>query len=162
MHCQQGGVGWACFGLLNASRRFSSCFEPFLGSVVHRSDRLRSPVWPVRVLALFTSWAPVWPVVSTSLTGQSWAITATLVRDMVCMHSSRGSCAGSGGACMCARGALCGFRALDWWFVLFAWECFFSDVSSRFPCLSGLRLVFFKWSCSLPFLWLSITCWRFF
>jgi hypothetical protein len=26
-----------------------------------------------------------------------------------CMHSSRGSCIGSGGACMCAGGALCGF-----------------------------------------------------
>jgi hypothetical protein len=44
------------------------------------------------------------------------------------------------------------FRALDWWFVLFAWACFVSDVSSRCPCLRGLRLVFFKWSCSLPFL----------
>jgi hypothetical protein len=29
---------------------------------------------------------------------------------------------------------------------------FVSDVSSRCPCLRGLRLVFFKWSCSLPFL----------
>jgi hypothetical protein len=32
------------FGLLNAFRRFSGGFEPFLGSVVHQSDRLRSPV----------------------------------------------------------------------------------------------------------------------
>jgi hypothetical protein len=36
------------------------------------------------------------------------------------MHSSRGSCIGLGGACMCAGGALCGFRALVWWFVLFS------------------------------------------
>jgi hypothetical protein len=36
------------------------------------------------------------------------------------MHSSEGSCIGSGGACMCAGGTLCGFRALDCWFVLFA------------------------------------------
>jgi hypothetical protein len=28
---------------------------------------------------------------------------------------------------------------------------FASDVSSRCPCLRGPRLVFFKWSCSLPF-----------
>jgi hypothetical protein len=28
--------------------------------------------------------------------------------------------------------------------------CFVSDVSSRCPCLRGPRLVFFKWSCSLP------------
>jgi hypothetical protein len=27
---------------------------------------------------------------------------------VVCMHLSRGSCIGSGGACMCAGGALCG------------------------------------------------------
>jgi hypothetical protein len=27
---------------------------------------------------------------------------------VVCMHSSRGSCIGLGGACMCAGGALCG------------------------------------------------------
>jgi hypothetical protein len=39
---------------------------------------------------------------------------------------------------------------------------FVSDVSSCCPCLRGLRLVFFKWSCSLPFFWLSITCWSFF
>jgi hypothetical protein len=31
------------------------------------------------------------------------------------MHPSRGSCIGSGRACMCAGGALCGFRALDRW-----------------------------------------------
>jgi hypothetical protein len=78
MHCQQEGEVWACFGLLNAFRRFSSGFEPFLGSVVHQSDRLRSPVWPVRVLALFTCCAPVWSAVSTSLTGQSWADAAAL------------------------------------------------------------------------------------
>jgi hypothetical protein len=30
---------------------------------------------------------------------------------LVCMHSSRGSCIGSGGACMCAGGALCGFSS---------------------------------------------------
>jgi hypothetical protein len=28
---------------------------------------------------------------------------------VVCMHSSRGRCIGSGGTCMCAGGALCGF-----------------------------------------------------
>jgi hypothetical protein len=27
---------------------------------------------------------------------------------LVCMHLSRGRCIGSGGACMCAGGALCG------------------------------------------------------
>jgi hypothetical protein len=83
MHCQQGGEVWACFGLLNAFGRFSGGFKPFLGSVVHRSDQLRSPVWPVRVLVLCTCWASVWPVVATGLTGQSWA-------DAVALFSSSG------------------------------------------------------------------------
>jgi hypothetical protein len=78
MHCQQGGEVWACFGVLNACRRFLCGFEPFLGSIVYRSDRLRSPVWPVRVLALFTCCAPIWLVVSTGLIGQSWADAAAL------------------------------------------------------------------------------------
>jgi hypothetical protein len=30
---------------------------------------------------------------------------------VVCMHSSRGRCIGSRGACMCAGGALCGFSS---------------------------------------------------
>jgi hypothetical protein len=30
---------------------------------------------------------------------------------LVCMHSSRGRCIGSVGACMCAGGALCGFSS---------------------------------------------------
>jgi hypothetical protein len=56
----------------------------------------------------------------TGLTGQTKAEVAAPFCDVVHMHSSRGSCIGSGGACMCVRVALCGFRALDWWFVLFA------------------------------------------
>jgi hypothetical protein len=35
---------------------------------------------------------------------------------------------------------------------LFLSMVFVSDVSSHCPCLRGLRFVFFKWSCSLPFL----------
>jgi hypothetical protein len=35
--------------------------------------------------------------------------------EVVCMHSSRGCCIGSGGACMCAGGALCGFF-FELWF----------------------------------------------
>jgi hypothetical protein len=69
---------------------------------------------------------------------------AALFCDVVCLHSSKGCCIGSGGSCMCA-GEL---------FVVFElWICvvcsllehgFVSDVSSRCPCLRGLRLVFFK------------------
>jgi hypothetical protein len=124
---------------------------------------------------LFRCWAPVWPVL---LTGQSKAESATLSCDVVCMHSSRGSCIGSGRACMCVQGelacvcrgslhvctggALCGFQDLVWWFFSLLEHGFVSVVSSRCPCLRGPRLVFFKWSCSLHFLWLSIACWSFF
>jgi hypothetical protein len=111
MHCQQGGEVWAWIGLLGAFRRFSGGFESFLGSCVHRSDRSRSPVWPVSVLALFICWAPVWPVVVTGLTGQSWADAAVLFSSSGCIHSSRGSCIGSGGACMCPGGALYGLSS---------------------------------------------------
>jgi hypothetical protein len=87
--CQQGGEVWACFSLLNAFRGCSSGFEPFLGFVGHRSDRSRSPVWPVSVLALFRCWALVWPVRWSGLTGQSKAGVAALFHEVVCIHSSR-------------------------------------------------------------------------
>jgi hypothetical protein len=102
------GEVWAWNGLLDAFRRFPRGFEPFLGSGVHRSDRTRSPGWPVRVLALFTYCSPVWPVVLTGQTDQGWVVAAALFQVVFCMHSSKGSCIGSGGDCMCAGGALCG------------------------------------------------------
>jgi hypothetical protein len=105
MHCQQGGEVWAWNGLLDAFRRFSGGFEPFLGSGVHRSDRSWSPVWPIWVLVMFTCCTPVWPVVLTGLTDQGWVVAATLFQVVFCMHSSRGRCICSGGACMCAGGA---------------------------------------------------------
>jgi hypothetical protein len=59
---------------------------------------------------------------------------------------SVGTC--SGGVCICAGGALVCFDGLC---SLLEYS-FVSNVSSRCPCLRGPRLVFFKWSCSLPFL----------
>jgi hypothetical protein len=111
MHWQQGGEVWAWNGLLDAFRRFSGGFKPFLSSGVHRSDQLRSQVWSVRVLVLFTCCTQVWPVVLTGLTGQGWVVAAALFQVVFCMHSSRGSCIGSEGACICAGGALCGFSS---------------------------------------------------
>jgi hypothetical protein len=46
---------------------------------------------------------------------------------LVCMHSSRGRCIGSGGACMCIGGALCGFSS----FVLVVRALCLSFVLSR-------------------------------
>jgi hypothetical protein len=109
MHCQQGGEIWAWNGLLDAFRRFSGGFEPFLGSGVHRSDRSRSPVWPIRVLAMFICWAPVWPVVVTGLTGESWADAAALV-------SSRGLHAFVQGELHWFRGNLHVCRGSSLWF----------------------------------------------
>jgi hypothetical protein len=150
MHCQQGEEVWAWNGLLDAFRRFSGGFEPFLGSVAHRSDRSRSPVWPVRVLALFICWAPVWPVVVTGLTSQSWA-------DAAALFSSSGLHAFVQGELLWFRGSLHVCRGSSLWFFELWFgglrslleHSFVSDVSSCRPCLRGPRLVFFKWSCSL-------------
>jgi hypothetical protein len=56
------------------------------------------------------------------------------------------------------RGSLHACRGSSLWFSSFGLVVcslleysFVSDVSSRCPCLRGLRLVFFKWSCSLSF-----------
>jgi hypothetical protein len=106
----KGGEVWACFGLLDAFRRFSGGFDPFLGSVAHRSDQSGSPVWPAGVLVLCTCWAPIWPVVVTGLIGQSWA-------DAVALFSSSGLHAVvqgelhwfTGSLHVCRGRALCGF-----------------------------------------------------
>jgi hypothetical protein len=150
MHCQQGGEVWAWNGLLDAFIRFSGDFEPFLGFGVHRSDQLRPPVWPVRVLVLFTCCTLAWPVVLTGLTGQGWVVAAALFQVLSCMHSCRGSCIGSGGSLHVCRGSSL------WYFELWFGglrslleHSLVSDVSSCCPCLRGPRLVFFKWSCSL-------------
>jgi hypothetical protein len=115
MHFQQGGEVWAWNGLLDAFRRFSGGFEPFLASGVHRSDRSWSPVWPVRVLVLFTCCTPVWPVVLTTLTGHGWVVAGALFSSGVLhafiqreLHWFRGELF-----------VVC--RALVWWLALFAW-----------------------------------------
>jgi hypothetical protein len=53
------------------------------------------------------------PVRVTGLTGQSSA-------DVAALFCSSGLHAFVQGARMCAGGSLCGFRALVWWFALFA------------------------------------------
>jgi hypothetical protein len=83
-------------------------------------------------------------ILSTGLTGQSKAETTALFRKVVCMHSSRGSFIGSGGACMCAWGLFVGFELWIGGLCSLLEHAFVSDVSSRFPCLTGSRLVFFK------------------
>jgi hypothetical protein len=164
MHCQQGGEVWAWNG-----SRFSGVFEPFVGSVAHRSDRSWSPVWLVRVLALFICWALVWPVVVTGLIGQSCAGATAL-------FSSSGLHAFVQGVLHWFRGSLHVCRGSSLWFFELWFGglcsllelCFVSNVSSRCPCLRGPRLVFFKWSWSLPLfgfrslVWVSFCLFLFF
>jgi hypothetical protein len=80
---------------------------------------------------------------------------------VVCMHSSRGSCIGSGGACMCAVGALCGFRALVWWFALFAWAYFCLGCVESLPLPKGSVTCLLQVFLLFAFLWLSIAYWSF-
>jgi hypothetical protein len=119
------GEVWAYFGLLDAFRRFSGGFEPLLGSVAHRSDRSRSPVWSVRVLALVICWAPVWPVVVTGLTGGgdrsdrlelSWCSCSVFFKWFACIR--QGGVALVQGELACVQGEL--FVAFELWFVVCA------------------------------------------
>jgi hypothetical protein len=162
MHCQQGGEVWACFVLLDAFRRSSGGSEPFLDSVAHRSDRSRSPVWPVRVLVLCTCCAPVWPVVVIGLTDQSGADVVPLFSSSGLHAFVQGSCIGSEGACMCAGRALCGFLALDWWFVLFAWALLCLGCVEPLPLPKGSETYLLQVILLFAFFWLSIACWSFF
>jgi hypothetical protein len=80
----------------------------------------------------------------TGLIGQGWIVSAVLFHEVSSMHSSRGSCIGSGGLA-CVQGEL--FVVFEFWFGglrSLSKHKFVSDVSSRCPCLRGLRLVFFK------------------
>jgi hypothetical protein len=87
----------------------------------------------------------------TSMTGQGWAVAAAQFQVVSCIHLSRGSCISSRWSCICAGGSSLWFFEL-WFGGLHSLleHSFVSVVSSRFPCLRGPRLVFFKWSCTLP------------
>jgi hypothetical protein len=99
-----------------------------LGDLAHQSDRWGWPVWPVRVELLH------------------------LLRFMWCFACFRpGRVALVQGELACVQGEL--FVVFELWFgglCSLLEHSFVSDVSSRCPCLRGPRLVFFKWSCSLP------------
>jgi hypothetical protein len=79
----------------------------------------------------------------------------------VCMYSSRGSCIGSRGACMCAGGALCGFRA----FGLVACAPCLSIVClgcvEPLPLPKGFETCLLQVILLFAFVWLSIACWSF-
>jgi hypothetical protein len=151
MHCQQGGEVWACFGLLDAFRRFSGGFEPFLGSVAHRSDRSRSPVLPVRVLILFTCCTPVWPVVLTGLTGPGWADASALFSSSGLHAFVQGELHWFRGSLHVCRGSSLWFSSFSWCFVLFAWAQFCLGCVEPLPFPKGSETCFLQVILLLPF-----------
>jgi hypothetical protein len=97
--------------------------------VEHRSDRWWWPVWPIRAELM----------------------QLLCFLQVVCMLSSRGVVLVQGSLHVCRGSSL-------WFFELWFGGLrsllelsFVLDVSSCCPCLRGPRLVFFKWSFSLPF-----------
>jgi hypothetical protein len=71
-------------------------------------------------------------------------------------------CFGSGGACICAGGALCGVRALVWWFALFAWAWFCLGCVEPLPLPKGSETCLLQVILFFAFIWISIACWGFF
>jgi hypothetical protein len=79
-----------------------------------------------------------------------------------CCIGSGGVRFGSRGACICAGGALCGVRALVWWFALFAWAWFCLGCVEPLPLPKGSETCLLQVIFLFAFVWLSIACWSFF
>jgi hypothetical protein len=145
MHWQQGGerrVEKSCIPSLEPLPRVKGelvhffCAFGFLG------------VWSVVPKRSDQFWQPAWLFLVIGLTGFGNRPDRFVPRVGT---RSRGVCICAGGALVCF-GSLCSLLE----------HSFVSDVSSRCPCLRGLRFVFLKWSCSLSFSRLSIAYWSFF
>jgi hypothetical protein len=70
----------------------------------------------------------VWPALAGGLTGLGGVSRFLRFVAFPCCITAlvQGGVLWLRGACMCAGGALCVVRALDWWFVPFAWAWFLS------------------------------------
>jgi hypothetical protein len=151
MHCQQGREVWGWNGLLDAFRRFSGGFEPFLGLWC-------APVWPVEVTGLISQSAGPVHMLSTGLTvggdrsdrwELSWCSCSVFFKWFACIRP--GGVALVQGELACVQGSSLWVVELRFGGLRSLLEfCFVSDLSSCCPFLRGPRLVFFKWSCSLP------------
>jgi hypothetical protein len=151
-------LGWFfyIFGLIHALStrgRRGSLFQAISGLCC-------APVWPIEVTSLTSQSAGPVHMLHTGLTGgvdrsdrwcrPVWPVRAELMQLLcffkwfACIHP--GGVALVQGELACVQGELWfgGLRSL-------LKHSFVSDVSSRCPCLRGLRFVFFKWSFSLPF-----------
>jgi hypothetical protein len=147
MHCQQGGEVLAWIGLLHAFRRFPSGFElfwssgSFSGGIGLTGEGHRSDLCSSQVLGDLVHW-PDRSEPSCCSCSISCGVSHAFVQGE--LHWFRGSLH------VCRGSSL-------WFFELWIGGLrsliehnFVSDVSSRCPCLRGLRFVFLKWSCSLP------------
>jgi hypothetical protein len=117
-----------------------------------------SAVWPVLVTCLTGQRASLVHMLSISLTGGghlsdwselSWCSGSVLIKWFACIRPSEVALVQ--GEFACVQGEL--FVVFELWFgglCSLLEHSFASDVSSRCPCLRGPRLVFFKWSCTLP------------
>jgi hypothetical protein len=121
---------WAllCTGLTGRGHRSDRCECWSCAHLRHRSDRWWWPVWPV--------WAEV-----TAAALFSSGLHAFVQGEVHWFRGSLHVCRGS--SLLFFELFFGGLRSL-------LELCFVSDVSSRCPCLRGPRLVFFKWSGSLP------------
>jgi hypothetical protein len=81
---------------------------------------------------------------------------------VVCMHSSRGRCIGSGGACMCAGELFVVVRALFLWFALFACALLCLGCVEPLPLPKGSETCLLQVILFFASVWLSIACWSFF
>jgi hypothetical protein len=122
--------------------------------------------WPVKGIGLTGAvprcWAILsrcWAILSASLTGEgdrsdrselSWCSSSVFFKWFACIRP--GGVAVVQGELACVQGEF--FVFFELWFGglhSLLEHSFVSDVSIRYPCLRGPRLVFFKWSFSLPF-----------
>jgi hypothetical protein len=82
---------------------------------------------------------------------------------LVCMHSSRGSCIGSGGSLHVCRGELfVVFRALIRWFALFVLGLLCLGCVEPLPLPKGSETCLLQVILLFAFVWLSIAYWSFF
>jgi hypothetical protein len=142
-------------GFQVVSRQFRALLGTVLTGQGHRSDR--SACWPCSDVGHR----------SDRCCGPVWQLRAEMMQ--LLYFVKRMECIRLGGVAL-AQEELAGVQGGSLWFSSFGLVVFcslselvfFSVVSSHCPCLRGPRLVFFNWSYSLPFPWLSITCWSFF
>jgi hypothetical protein len=149
MHCQQRGEVCAWFGNLGTFGRCSNSYGSFWkvwcrSGLMGRSNRPQAVRWPIGGLTARCRR-------SNRARQSEQCFSLCCIPMLHCCIGLGGVCFGSWGACMCRRSYLCcSSIGLVVWALLLE-HGFVSDVSSCCPCLRSTRLVFYKWSCSLPF-----------